>query len=220
MIRIRTLVYNLPNGNMRFSSKFNVMVFNDNVNTHATVYLSWENGLNPGITHLDWKRSSGWLESWKGLLSSVTDVSTTCAVAIFRVKWPISRKQKFFSGLQSRTGDDLFQSKLSISFIVYIYFNGATTSAFVTYFVNNREWEHRGIIAKKSSRLRQMFIFKSNLRCRCWLISLSADDRRVTKLQAFQAQTPCCECCREWRVSQEEGSDFQWPSWNLWSCSW
>ena len=122
---------------MRFSSKFNVMVFNDNVNTRATVYLSWGNGLNPGITHLDWKRSSGWLESWKGLLSSVTDVSTTCAVAIFRVKWPISRKQKFFSGLQSRTGDDLFQSKLSISFIVYIYFNGATTSAFVTYFVNN-----------------------------------------------------------------------------------
>ena len=23
-----------------------------------------ENGLNPGVTYLDWKRSSGWLESW------------------------------------------------------------------------------------------------------------------------------------------------------------
>ena len=31
--------------------------------------------------YLDWKRSSGWLESWEGLLS-VTDVSTTCAEAI------------------------------------------------------------------------------------------------------------------------------------------
>ena len=35
---------------------------------------------------LNWKRSSGWLESWEGLLL-VTDVSTTCAEAIFRVKW-------------------------------------------------------------------------------------------------------------------------------------
>ena len=38
------------------------------------------------ITYLDWKRSSGWLESWEGLLLE-TDVSTTCAEAIFRVKW-------------------------------------------------------------------------------------------------------------------------------------
>ena len=45
-----------------------------------------ENGLNPGVTYLDWKRSSGWSESWEGLLL-VTDVSTTCAEAIFRVKW-------------------------------------------------------------------------------------------------------------------------------------
>ena len=37
-------------------------------------------------TYRDWKRSSGWLESWEGLLL-VTDVSTTCAEAIFRVKW-------------------------------------------------------------------------------------------------------------------------------------
>ena len=34
-------------------------------------------------TYLDWKRSSGWLESWERLLL-VTDVSTTCAEAIFR----------------------------------------------------------------------------------------------------------------------------------------
>ena len=26
-----------------------------------------ENGLNQGVTYLDWKRSSGWLESWEGL---------------------------------------------------------------------------------------------------------------------------------------------------------
>ena len=34
---------------------------------------------------LDWKLSSGWLESWGLLLA--TDVSTTCAEVIFRVKW-------------------------------------------------------------------------------------------------------------------------------------
>ena len=38
------------------------------------------------LNYLDWKRSSGWLESWEGLLL-VTDVSTTCAEAILRVKW-------------------------------------------------------------------------------------------------------------------------------------
>ena len=37
-------------------------------------------------TNLGWKRSSGWLESWEGLLL-LTDVSTTCAEAIFEVKW-------------------------------------------------------------------------------------------------------------------------------------
>ena len=37
-------------------------------------------------TFLDWKRSSGWSESWEGLLLAA-DVSTTCAEAIFRVKW-------------------------------------------------------------------------------------------------------------------------------------
>ena len=36
--------------------------------------------------NLDWKRSSGWLESWEGLLL-VTDVLRTCAETIFRVKW-------------------------------------------------------------------------------------------------------------------------------------
>ena len=35
---------------------------------------------------LDGKRSSGWLESWEGLLFA-TAVSATCAEAIFRVKW-------------------------------------------------------------------------------------------------------------------------------------
>ena len=41
---------------------------------------------------LDLKRSSGWLESWEGLLF-VTEVSKTCAEAIFWVKqcdWPIT----------------------------------------------------------------------------------------------------------------------------------
>ena len=37
-------------------------------------------------TNTHWQRSSGWLESWEGLLL-VTDVSTTCSEAIFRVKW-------------------------------------------------------------------------------------------------------------------------------------
>ena len=36
--------------------------------------------------YLDWKRSSGWLEAWEGLLL-VTDILRTCAEAIFRVTW-------------------------------------------------------------------------------------------------------------------------------------
>ena len=43
-------------------------------------------GLNPGLIYLDWNRSSGWLESWEGLLFA-NDFSTTCVEAIFRVKW-------------------------------------------------------------------------------------------------------------------------------------
>ena len=39
--------------------------------------------------YLEWKWSSGWLEPWEGLLF-VTDVSITCAEAIFRVKWSIT----------------------------------------------------------------------------------------------------------------------------------
>ena len=38
------------------------------------------------VSFHDWKRTSGWLESWERLLF-VTDVSTTCAEAIFTVKW-------------------------------------------------------------------------------------------------------------------------------------
>ena len=42
--------------------------------------------MNPGVTCLDWEKSSGQLESWEGLLL-VTDDLTSCAEAIFRVKW-------------------------------------------------------------------------------------------------------------------------------------
>jgi len=46
--------------------------------------------LNPVATYLDWKWSSGWLDSREGLLL-VTDILTTCAEAVFRVKWQCSR---------------------------------------------------------------------------------------------------------------------------------
>ena len=50
--------------------------------------LNFVNGLNPGvISKVGWVWSSGWTWSWIGLLLlTVTDVSTTCAVVIFRVK--------------------------------------------------------------------------------------------------------------------------------------
>ena len=52
-----------------------------------TFRVSWKhNKKMVWVAYLDWKRSSGWLESWEGLLL-VTDVSTTCAEAIFRAKW-------------------------------------------------------------------------------------------------------------------------------------
>ena len=38
------------------------------------------------LMYLDWQWLSGLLASWEGLLLA-TDVSTTCAEAIFRVKW-------------------------------------------------------------------------------------------------------------------------------------
>ena len=41
---------------------------------------------NIWVSCLDWKRSSGWLESWEGLLF-VTIVLTTHAEGIFRVKF-------------------------------------------------------------------------------------------------------------------------------------
>ena len=47
----------------------------------------WKRLMNPGVTYLDWKQSSGWLESWEGLLL----------------------EQESFSGLQSP--NDLFQSR-------------------------------------------------------------------------------------------------------------
>ena len=50
---------------------------------HCSMYVL---KLRTRVSYRDWKRSSGWLESWEGLLL-VTDVSTTCAEAIFRVKW-------------------------------------------------------------------------------------------------------------------------------------
>ena len=46
---------------------------------------AWENGLNPGEHTLDWKWSSGWLESWEGLLLA-TEVLATSAEAIFGAK--------------------------------------------------------------------------------------------------------------------------------------
>ena len=49
-------------------------------------YCNYENGLNPGVTYLDWKRSYGWLESWEGVLL-VTNVSTTARKPFFRVNW-------------------------------------------------------------------------------------------------------------------------------------
>ena len=55
----------------------------------------------------DWKRSSGWEESWEGLLL-VTDVSTTCAEATQVVETSVtnnSPSQDFYHP------DDLFQSR-------------------------------------------------------------------------------------------------------------
>ena len=49
----------------------------------------------------DWKTSSEWLESWEGLLL-VTDVSTTCAEAIFRVKKICDKFLWEKSSIQSR----------------------------------------------------------------------------------------------------------------------
>ena len=81
----------------------------DDGGVHRIVWiLSWfdykqENGLNPGVTYLDWKRTSGWLESREGLLFA-TDVLTTCVEAIFRVKtWLWRWLPHFLSKHQSQT---------------------------------------------------------------------------------------------------------------------
>ena len=42
--------------------------------------------MNPAVTYLDWKWSSGWLESWEESLLT-TDISTIWAEAIFRLDW-------------------------------------------------------------------------------------------------------------------------------------
>ena len=43
------------------------------------------------ILYLDWNKSSEWLEPWGGLLLA-TDLLTTYAEAIFRVKWLLTLK--------------------------------------------------------------------------------------------------------------------------------
>ena len=66
---------------------------------------SFVKGLNPGvISKVGWVWSSGWTQSWIGLLLlTVTDVSTTCGVVIFRVKvsCTTSEKQKMFNPIYS-----------------------------------------------------------------------------------------------------------------------
>ena len=53
---------------------------------------------------MDWKWSSGWLESWEGLLLA-TDVSTTGTEAIFRVKFTWHTKYCFgFGGKKKVSG--------------------------------------------------------------------------------------------------------------------
>ena len=61
------------------------------------------------------KRSSGWLESWEGLLL-MTDISTTCAEAIFRVRMASAQAVKTSVANNSPSQDsshpnDLFQSR-------------------------------------------------------------------------------------------------------------
>ena len=60
--------------------------------TYTTVFTVKKWPLNENIFHysemlkVSWVWSSGCTQSWRGLLLTVTDVSTTCAVVIFRVK--------------------------------------------------------------------------------------------------------------------------------------
>ena len=89
------------------------------------------------FTYLDWKRSSGWLESWEGLLL-VTDVSTTCSEAIFRVKCLLTLKLASAQVVEtsvtnnspyknSNHPDDLFQSRhVTPGFKPFSYFLSLT----------------------------------------------------------------------------------------------
>ena len=79
-----------------------------------------ENALNRGVTFLDWKRWSGWLESWEGLLL-VTDVSTTCAEAILTLKMASAQvvETSVINNSPSQDSnhpDHLFQSRLNFPF--------------------------------------------------------------------------------------------------------
>ena len=53
---------------------------------HCIQTWKQENGLNPGVTYLDWKWSSGWLESWEGLLLA-TDILTAYTEAILQSRF-------------------------------------------------------------------------------------------------------------------------------------
>ena len=70
----------------RYLTLYTIYIYNTHVVVFVVVIRYLKNVLNPGVTSLDWKRSSGWLESCEGLLFA-TDVLTTCAEAIFRVTW-------------------------------------------------------------------------------------------------------------------------------------
>ena len=92
--KIYTLPHSITTSSSWMSQMFETFVINVIIN------FRWKKGKqrlprNPkgSISHsLDWKWSSEWLEFWEGLLLA-TDVSTTCAEAIFRVKWTLKMRK-------------------------------------------------------------------------------------------------------------------------------
>ena len=79
---------------------------------------------------LDWKRSSGWLESWEGLLL-VNGISTTCVEAIYRVKTLKMASETSVNNnspsLGSNHPDDLF-----LSFSIKVCYSWVQTIFLVT----------------------------------------------------------------------------------------
>ena len=135
--------------------------------------------MNPGVTYLNWKRSSGWLESWQGLLF-VTDISTNCAETIFRVTVLVSWKFKtsgkryaFTNGYSTYWPIKILLAKVFITFNYWLRLSLDSEDGFRTDCWNVKQRSFSGLQSPRWS-----FSIKAVMHAETFLFSLNENTLR------------------------------------------